>query len=57
MHPNPGHQPEETIGRRVKVKLRNGTFPLESWAADGRNGCNWTLSNWPFDIIEWELAG
>lgn len=53
---NRGRQPPGTEGRRVYVLLRNGMRPPESWPADGRAACRWTLTGGPFDIIQWELA-
>jgi hypothetical protein len=53
---NLGRQPGDTFGCRVRVVLRNGLRPAESWAADGRSGCNWALSGHPFDIKLLELA-
>lgn len=64
MTPNPGHLPPETAGKRVIVALRNGSVcgrePVSSggprgWAADGRGGCRWSLTNHPFDIINYEV--
>lgn len=56
MRQNPGFQPPETIGRRVRVILRNGMAGKGDWAADGRQGCRWSLEGRPFDIAEWEVA-
>jgi len=55
---NPGHLPDDAIGKRVRVKLRNGSIGSEDggsmvppgWAADGKGACNWRLKNHPFDI-------
>lgn len=54
--PNPGHIPEEAVGKRVLVKLGNGrlcgaapvnaTAPI-GWAA---NSARWTLTGSPYDI-------
>ncbi len=64
MKPNPGHCPEEAIGKRVIVKLAKGhvegTEPVTStsprgWAADGRHGCRWTRLGHPHDIAEYEV--
>ncbi len=57
MRENHGHLPGEAEGRRVRVRLRNGLRPAESWPGDGRFGCRWTLTGDPFDILEWEIAG
>lgn len=57
MRPNPGHCPDEAIGRRVRVALRNGSRPADAWAADGRGGCRWSLTGSPFDVVEYEVAG
>lgn len=55
MRTNPGHCPREAAGKRVRVVLRNGMRPAESWAADGKTGCRWTLEGHPFDIAEYEV--
>lgn len=64
MNPNPGHCPEDAIGKRVIVRLADGSVcgrdPVSStsprgWAADGRNGCRWTLTGQPSDIAEYEV--
>lgn len=60
---NPGHQPRGTAGKRVRVILRGGCGsglperyrPPESWPADGRQGCRWTLNDDPFDILQFEV--
>lgn len=49
---NPGYCPDDARGRRVLVRLRNGTehggqqvtvVSKLGWAADGRDACNWAL--------------
>lgn len=69
MTPNPGHLPEEAKGKRVRVVLvkdmvtmREPTYddhwnPMSKpgWAADGKGGCRWTLTNHPFDIAFYEV--
>ncbi|MEP9402063.1 hypothetical protein [Sphingomonas sp. VNH70] len=63
MRPNPGHLPQDAIGKRVRVLLANGregsTDPNpmtpSGWAADGKNGCRWSLTGSPFDIAEYEV--
>jgi hypothetical protein len=55
---NPGYQPKETRGKRVRVELEHGGEPIyddhfnpmspPGWAADGKGGCNWTKSDPPF---------
>lgn len=64
MKPNPGHCPDDAIGKRVIVKLANGLIqgkePVSStaprgWAADGRWGCRWTRTGHPYDIAEYEV--
>lgn len=61
MTPNPGHLPEEAIGKRVVVRLADGSIcgrePVSSsaprgWAADR---ARWTLTGVPFDIAEYEV--
>ena len=52
--PNPGHLPDDAVGRRVRVRLRNGTVSNE-WPADGRGGCRWTRTGDPFDIDGYEV--
>lgn len=48
---NPGYCPAEAKGKRIFAKLRNGMIPKESWPADGRGECRWTLEDHPFDIV------
>lgn len=55
MRTNYGVCPADAAGKRVKVRLRNGMKPEQSWAADGRYGCRWTLTDHPFDIVEYEV--
>lgn len=61
MKPNPGHLPKEAIGKRVRVRLADGSLPKDvagappGWAADGPNGCNWKHRNFPYDIAEYEV--
>lgn len=56
---NPGRLPDEAKGKRVVVMLANGSVCGETpvsketkagWAADGKGGCRWSLTNDPFDI-------
>lgn len=58
MKANPGYLPEEAIGKRVNVRLRNedANQPTHNWPADGRFGCRWSLTNHPADIVEYEVA-
>jgi hypothetical protein len=61
--PNPGHLPQEAIGKRVRVLLANGELgrnddnPMSpaGWPADGKNGCRWEIAGLPFDIAEYEV--
>jgi hypothetical protein len=62
---NKGHLPPIAAGKRVIVRLRNGSVcgrePVgnalpNGWAADGRFGCRWELTGSPFDIVGWEIA-
>lgn len=61
MTPNPGHCPEEAVGKRVRVRLADGSLAKDiagaprGWAADGRNGCTWAIRKFPFDIAEYEV--
>lgn len=55
-HTNLGRRPESAAGKRVKVMLRNGMHPAESWAADGRAGCTWALRGHPFDITHFQIV-
>lgn len=59
---NSGKCPPSAFGKRVRVILRhNGAEPTYAnvtrpdlppgWAADGRNGCRWSLIGSPFDIV------
>jgi hypothetical protein len=61
MTPNPGHLPEEATGKRVIVRLREGSIcgrqPVSptaprGWAADG---ARWSLTGHPFDIMDYEV--
>lgn len=54
---NPGHCPPEAEGKRVLVRLANGSYPGESWPADGKGGCRWSLTGAPHDIEAWAIAG
>ena len=48
MKPNPGHCPDDAAGKRVRGIFANGDrFPADgsSWAADGRGGVRWTLTD------------
>lgn len=59
--PNHGHMPGEAAGKRVRVKLRSGRIPAESWPADGKFGCNWACTpegkpSRDFDILEWKVV-
>lgn len=56
MKRNPGLLPTEAVGKRVRVRLRNGNVG-ENWAADGRSGCRWSLTGNAFDIVEFEVIG
>ncbi|WP_173426238.1 hypothetical protein [Sphingomonas hengshuiensis] len=55
MKPNPGHLPAEAMGKRVNVRLANGSLRT-GWPADGRGACRWTIEHSPFDIAEYEVA-
>ncbi|WP_425230233.1 hypothetical protein [Sphingomonas sp.] len=63
MKANPGHCPAEAEGKRVRVRLAHGGIgdcdpnPMSppGWAADGRNGCRWSLTGSPYDIAEYEV--
>jgi len=37
-----------TKGARVRVRLRNGITPPETWEA---RGTRWSLANHPFDVV------
>lgn len=42
---------------RVRVRLRNGRQPDESWPVTGRpKPTRWTLIGHDFDIVEWKRA-
>jgi uncharacterized protein YifN (PemK superfamily) len=60
-----GHMPAELTGKRVVVQLRSGdidgvepvsTVTPSGWAADGRQGCRWTLLGVEWDVVAWKLA-
>jgi len=64
MPANPGFFPEVAKGKRVIVKLANGKVcgrePVTSttppgWAADGKQGCRWTITGHPFDIANYQV--
>lgn len=52
---NPGHCPPAAIGKRVRVRLADGTVAKSDWAADGRSGCRWTRTGSPFHIDSYEV--
>jgi hypothetical protein len=56
---NTGHAPPHLIGKdkRVKVRLRSGSTPRETWPVDGRGGLTWALRGFPFDVVEFEEIG
>lgn len=64
MIPNPGYCPADAEGRRVRVLLANGAIgacddgptSAPGWAADGRNGCRWSITGHPFDIAEYQVV-
>lgn len=58
--------PERAAGKRVVVELRDGSIQGEKpvtpvspagWAADGRNGCRWTLTGSRADIMRYRILG
>lgn len=51
---NRGHLPPEAVGKRVRVRLRNGVT-CDSWPADGRGGCRWTLTGDTHDILAYQV--
>ncbi|WP_242415059.1 hypothetical protein [Sphingomonas panni] len=55
MRRNRGRLPTDAIGARVRGTLRNGRA-FGPWAADGPNGCRWTLMDHPFDIDFYEVV-
>lgn len=55
MLPNPGRLPAEAAGKRVIVELCNGIISKGDWAADGQNGCRWTLTGNGWDIAFYEV--
>ena len=57
MTPNPGHCPTEARGKRVRVKLRNGST-FEAMADQVARGLklDWRLTGSSADVIEWGLA-
>ncbi len=56
MLPNPGKLPPEAIGKRVEVELCNGIIGKGDWAADGQNGCRWTLTGNGWDIAFYQVV-
>ena len=65
MKPNPGYCPADAEGKRVKVWLAHGAVgatyddPMlpKGWAADGRGGCDWSITGSAFDIAFYEVLG
>ena len=63
--PNPGHLPRSLRGEdriyRIHVRLFGGYCTEKKepngWAANGRAGCHWLVSDppHPFEIKEWRL--
>ena len=53
---NPGRMPGLCAGKRVEVELRNGSKPKESWPADGKGGCRWSLEGHAFDIVRFRIV-
>ena len=51
-----GTMPRILAGKRVRVRLRCGRMPAETWPADGKQGCRWTLENHPYDITHYKPA-
>lgn len=53
-----GKPPRGKRDQRVMVKLRNGMLPQKSWPVEGgRPGTRWTLTDDPFDIVEFRIEG
>lgn len=52
-----GKPPRGKPDRRAMVKLRNGMLPVKSWPVDGKGGARWTLTDDPFDIVEFAIVG
>lgn len=64
---NPGYQPKEARGKRVRVVLAKDLEEMREpiyddhfnpmsppgWAADGKGGCRWTFTDHPFDIAKY----
>jgi len=57
MPKNPGKQPPETRGKRVRVQLRNGydsaAYTPPHWPADT---IRWEIVQHPADVLFWRLA-
>ncbi len=54
MKHNPGHLPDDAIGKRIDGTLANGN-PFTNWAADGRGGCCWERRGSGFDIDQYRV--
>ena len=60
--PNTGEAPYPGEGEppidRVRVKLRNGVEPAETWpVSTGRaETTRWSLTGHPFDIVAWRVG-
>lgn len=57
MNKSLGKLPKEAQGKRVRVRLANGSLSKGTWAADGKGGCRWSLTGSPWDIAEYEIEG
>ncbi|MCC7097295.1 MAG: hypothetical protein IT472_08960 [Thermomonas sp.] len=61
MKPNPGHLPDDAIGKRVIVGLRNGSVcgrvPVTATAPLGWDAkqARWSLTGQPHDIAQYEV--
>lgn len=60
MTPNPGHLPAHATGKRVRVRLANGSIGAEDPRSDTppgwpANSCRWSITGHPFDIAEYEV--
>jgi hypothetical protein len=58
---NNGRMPQFCAGKRVMVELRNGSRPVDSWPADGRDGMRWgfapeTSALSKFDVVRFRIA-
>ena len=56
---NPGHQPPETIGKRVRLRFANNRVAgegKEGFPGYPANTVVWTITGGEWDVAEYEVA-